>query len=216
MRGFLFIYPYSLIFKLFSFYIFILNDQGEFRAICGGGRYDKLLSTYTQSFDDNSPSIPAVGFGFGDAVIVELLRHKKLLPSFINVKDIDVIIGTTDSDPILSERSIQTACNLREKGFKVDLMLQPKRFKYILQNADRSKINYVIIFSLHEMEDKENPKAILKSLIDGKQQIVKDSDIYSTLNEMFLSQTQSNMQQFRYFMIFILRLEYSTIVKESL
>ena len=46
------------------------------RAVCGGGRYDNLASTLT----NNEISIPAVGFGFGDAVIYELLLMKGLLP----------------------------------------------------------------------------------------------------------------------------------------
>lgn len=36
------------------------------RAICGGGRYDRLFSTF------GADDIPACGFGFGDAVIVEV------------------------------------------------------------------------------------------------------------------------------------------------
>ena len=39
------------------------DAKGALRAICGGGRYDRLLETL------GGPSIPAVGFGFGDAVI---------------------------------------------------------------------------------------------------------------------------------------------------
>jgi hypothetical protein len=42
------------------------DREGKLRAICGGGRYDKLLSTF--GGDDT----PACGFGFGDAVIVEV------------------------------------------------------------------------------------------------------------------------------------------------
>ncbi|KAF8746390.1 hypothetical protein HU200_013360 [Digitaria exilis] len=41
------------------------DREGNLRAICGGGRYDRLLSTF------GSEDIPACGFGFGDAVIVE-------------------------------------------------------------------------------------------------------------------------------------------------
>ena len=39
------------------------------RAICGGGRYDKLLSLY-----GSKKEVPCVGFGFGDCVIIELLK----------------------------------------------------------------------------------------------------------------------------------------------
>ena len=42
------------------------DKDRKLRAICGGGRYDKLLSTY------GGLDTPACGFGFGDAVIVEV------------------------------------------------------------------------------------------------------------------------------------------------
>lgn len=51
------------------------DKAGELRAICGGGRYDKLLETF------GGEALPAVGFGFGDAVIMELLESKKLKPT---------------------------------------------------------------------------------------------------------------------------------------
>jgi len=50
------------------------DRSGELRAIFGGGRYNKLLSTF------GGEDLAAAGFGFGDAVIVELLKMKGLLP----------------------------------------------------------------------------------------------------------------------------------------
>lgn len=50
------------------------DRAGNLRAICGGGRYDKLLGTF------GGEDAPCAGFGFGDAVIVELLKDKGLLP----------------------------------------------------------------------------------------------------------------------------------------
>ena len=51
------------------------DRSGVLRAICGGGRYDKLLGTFG---GDNQP---CAGFGFGDAVIMELLKEKQLIPT---------------------------------------------------------------------------------------------------------------------------------------
>jgi histidyl-tRNA synthetase len=51
------------------------DRAGQLRAICGGGRYDKLLGTF------GGEDQPCAGFGFGDAVIVELLKDKGLLPA---------------------------------------------------------------------------------------------------------------------------------------
>merc|ERR1719231_2012392 len=50
------------------------DRSGELRAIFSGGRYDKLLGTF------GGEDTPAAGFGFGDAVIMELLQAKNLLP----------------------------------------------------------------------------------------------------------------------------------------
>lgn len=51
------------------------DRRGELRAIAGGGRYDGLLATF-----GGDPQ-PCAGFGFGDAVIFELLAERDLLPS---------------------------------------------------------------------------------------------------------------------------------------
>lgn len=52
------------------------DRKGELRAIAGGGRYDQLLQTF------GGQQQPCAGFGFGDAVIMELLKDLDLLPQF--------------------------------------------------------------------------------------------------------------------------------------
>ncbi len=51
------------------------DREGKLRAICGGGRYDRLLGAF------GGENLPCCGFGFGDAVIVELLKEKGKLPA---------------------------------------------------------------------------------------------------------------------------------------
>lgn len=53
---------------------YFARDYRVNRAICGGGRYDRLLSAY------GGEDQPMCGFGFGDAVIVELLQDKARAP----------------------------------------------------------------------------------------------------------------------------------------
>ena len=51
--------------------VFELFDRaGEMRAICGGGRYDRLLELV------GGEPLPAVGFGMGDVVLGELLKDR--------------------------------------------------------------------------------------------------------------------------------------------
>merc|ERR1712188_82528 len=62
------------------------DRKGELRAICGGGRYDKLLTLY------GSPTeVPACGFGFGDCVIMELLKERNCLPELQPAIDFVVV-----------------------------------------------------------------------------------------------------------------------------
>ncbi|KAH8049779.1 histidyl-trna synthetase [Aureococcus anophagefferens] len=63
------------------------DRKGELRAICGGGRYDKLLELYGGEKCD----IPCAGFGFGDCVIVELLKENGLLPKL--GPSVDVVVA---------------------------------------------------------------------------------------------------------------------------
>lgn len=62
-------YYTGIVFELF-------DAVGEFRAICGGGRYDNLLASL------GGVDLPALGFGMGDVVLGELLRERGKMPIF--------------------------------------------------------------------------------------------------------------------------------------
>ncbi|KAH9325026.1 hypothetical protein KI387_005204, partial [Taxus chinensis] len=96
------------------------DKDEKLRAICGGGRYDRLLSTF------GGEDIPACGFGFGDAVIVELLKEKKLIP--VLTQEIDDIVFPLDKE--LRQAAAMVASSLRSKGNVVDLVLEDKRLKW--------------------------------------------------------------------------------------
>ena len=65
--------------------------------------------------------MPAVGFGFGDAVIMELLMKKKSLPDFSQTPT-DILIysmnndGNNDDDNKLQIKAIRAATSLRRAG----------------------------------------------------------------------------------------------------
>src|ERR1041385_6577135 len=52
------------------------DRQGELRAIAGGGRYDNLV----ELISGGKVKMPALGFGMGDVVLLELLKARGLLP----------------------------------------------------------------------------------------------------------------------------------------
>jgi histidyl-tRNA synthetase len=95
------------------------DRKGELRAIAGGGRYDRLLSAY--GGDDQ----PCAGFGFGDAVIMELLAERGLtLQDALLAKPDDVVAPLDEAG---RHAACELAARLRRAGRRVDLEIGPVR-----------------------------------------------------------------------------------------
>ncbi|XP_030537336.1 histidine--tRNA ligase, chloroplastic/mitochondrial [Rhodamnia argentea] len=136
------------------------DREGKLRAICGGGRYDKLLSTF------GGDDLPACGFGFGDAVIVELLKEKGLLPKLDH--QVENIVCALDSD--LQGAAAAVATKLREKGQSVDLVLEGKPLKWVFKRAARINAQRLILVGLDEWQ---KGMVSVKILSSGEQYEVK-------------------------------------------
>jgi histidyl-tRNA synthetase len=141
------------------------DRRGELRAIAGGGRYDKLLQTF-----GGSPT-PACGFGFGDAVIVELLKDRNVLPSFTSA-GFDTVVFAMKSE--LYPVAIDVAAKLRGAGQSVDLVLEEKKVKWAMKHADRIGAKYCAIIAQEEVERGE---ISLKDLSAGKQDAIKIDEL---------------------------------------
>ena len=138
------------------------DRKGELRAIAGGGRYDKLLETF------GGDPTPAVGFGFGDAVIVELLKDRGLLPSF-ETSDMDVVIFALS--PELYPVVLEVAAVLRQVGWSVDVVLDAsKKAKWAFKHADRLGAKYCFIAGADEYEN--GRQISVKDLTLGTQETV--------------------------------------------
>ncbi len=91
------------------------DKKGEFRAIAGGGRYDNLVKLIS----GGKVNLPALGFGFGDVVLLELLKVRGLLPTFDAAIDAYCLI----EDETLRPASLQLVQQLREAGLAVEYSL---------------------------------------------------------------------------------------------
>jgi len=142
------------------------DRSGELRAIFGGGRYDKLLGTF------GGADMPAAGFGFGDAVIVELLKMKGLLPDFRTSSTDTVLLGMQDES--LRPMAMASASALRAAGVKVDLVIEAKKMKWIFKHADRMRAPYVVLFAPREAEE---GLVRVKCMANGEQEDVKIEEL---------------------------------------
>jgi len=124
--------------------VFEIYDKGrELRAICGGGRYDALISTF------GGPPMPAAGFGLGDAVIQELLAEKGLLPKFARAVDFFAVPITKDEIGIAA-RIVQA---LRQKGRHAEYSLSPGSMRKLMREADNSGAKWTIIVGPDEIKE---------------------------------------------------------------
>jgi histidyl-tRNA synthetase len=92
------------------------DRRGILRAICGGGRYDRLLSLYGAT-----KQVPCVGFGFGDCVVLELLKELDLMPDL--PRTVDYVVAAYDQETY--GHSLKVAQKLRQNGASVDVLLLP-------------------------------------------------------------------------------------------
>ncbi len=95
-------YYTGIVFELF-------DRKGELRAICGGGRYDRLLELV------GGEPLPAVGFGMGDVVLGELLADRGLVPQYERSVDYFIVPVTPEQRP----EALRIAHVLRDRGHGV-------------------------------------------------------------------------------------------------
>jgi histidyl-tRNA synthetase len=110
------------------------DRKGEFRAIAGGGRYDNLVKLISGGKAD----MPALGFGFGDVVLLELLKARRLLPAFDAAVDVFVLVGNEQ----LRSQSLRLLQDLRAAGLAVDYALTPAKPDKQFKRAQELKASY--------------------------------------------------------------------------
>jgi histidyl-tRNA synthetase len=145
--------------------VFEVHDrEGKFRAICGGGRYDKLLSTL------GGKDLPATGFGFGDMVIMELLSEKGLMPELLSGVE-DIVIPLS---PELRDTAVMVATSLRDSQRMVDLVIEDKKMKWAFKHAERIGARRLVLVGPEEWARK---MVKIKDLETGEESEVLVSDL---------------------------------------
>jgi histidyl-tRNA synthetase len=145
-------YYTGIVFELF-------DRKGELRAICGGGRYDRLLELV------GGEPLPAVGFGFGDVVLSELLRERSLLPA--TARAVDYYVVTVGEE--LRPRALALAHALRERGRSVVYSLKPQPVGKQFKSAGTEGAREVIVLGPAEME---RGVAVVRNMTSGEERQV--------------------------------------------
>ena len=139
----------------------------QHRAICGGGRYDSLLSTYGEEI------VPAVGFGFGDVVVLDVLKDLERFPELPRKLDYTII-------PFAREHvgtALNIAAILRQQGSTVDCNFSMKKMKKTLQQAGESGAAKAILLFPDELSEN---KVVMRDLRIHEQNPIKITDLLSS------------------------------------
>jgi len=112
------------------------DRKGEFRAIAGGGRYDNLVKLIS----GHKVDLPALGFGMGDVVLLELLKTRRLLPQLAHALDVFCLIEDED----LRLKSLELIQVLREADCAVDYSLTPAKSDKQFKRAQESNATHTI------------------------------------------------------------------------
>ena len=148
--------------------VFEVNSpEKQHRAICGGGRYDSLLSTY------GGETVPAVGFGFGDVVVLDVLKELERFPELPRKLDYSII-------PFANEQigtALKIAAELRLQGSTVDCNFSMKKMKKMMQQAHESGAAKAILLFPDELSD---DKVVIRDMQLHEQKPVRMTDLFSS------------------------------------
>ncbi len=138
-------YYTGVVFELF-------DARGQFRAICGGGRYDTLLASL------GGIDLPALGFGMGDVVLGELLKARGLVPS--TAPHLDYWVAYEEAS--LLALAMQVGTMQRRTNHSVEYGLRPMALGKQLKAATAAGARVAIIL-------RADGKHVLKDLASGEE-----------------------------------------------
>lgn len=139
-------------------------------ALCGGGRYDKLIS------DLDGPETPAVGFAAGVERLVLAMDAEELFD--VDLSFVDLYVAPMDIACL--EGITPVVHSLREKGFRVHLELMRRSVKAMMRDANRQNARWVAVVGEQELQS-GNLK--LKNMQENIQQETSLNEIENILTK---------------------------------
>lgn len=147
----------------------ISADLGAQATVCGGGRYDGLVSEL------GGPETQAVGWAIGMERLVLLLQELQACPA--NTPDLYLVAR----GEVAEAQSLILAQKLRNAGLSIELDLSGSAFGKQFKRADRSGAVACLVLGDAEAENKT---VNLKWLASGEQQAIAQSNLLGITKEL--------------------------------
>ncbi len=134
---------------------FTVDSIGAQSTVCGGGRYDGLLSSI------GGPELPAVGFGMGITRLIQALKDEDLVPEFDNGCDIYIAaLGEAAALPVF-----MLGQKLRDAGISAETDICGRSLKSQMKYADKAGAKFVLVVGENEINEN---LAELKNMRNGE------------------------------------------------
>lgn len=150
-------YYTGIVFELF-------DRKGELRAICGGGRYDRLLELV------GGEPLPAVGFGMGDVVLGELLAERGLIPEYSRSVEYFIVPVTEEQRP----EALRIAHVLRDRGHSVAYALKEQGVGKQMKAAGKEGAQTVLVLG---PEEARRGCVVARDMATGEERDVELADL---------------------------------------
>lgn len=147
----------------------IMNKVGsQQNAICGGGRYNKLVS------EIGGDDIPGMGFAAGmERVLLTIEEEGIELPV---KQDIDVYVAPLGE--AAKEVCFKLVHDLRQQGLIVETDYLSKSVKAQMKTADKNNARYAIIIGDDELA---NGTAVVRNMLESSQETIPFADIMNVI-----------------------------------
>ena len=148
------------------------ENEGQFRALAGGGRYNDLVAKL------GGPELPAAGFAIGDVTLTDCLDRRNLLPQGTENPEIVTILGGE------TERleAIKDITILRRAGFSVAYPLKNQGFGKQFKSAGKSGAKIALIYGGDELSE---GKVKIRNLSTGEENLVARSELEIKVRGLF-------------------------------
>ncbi|MCR3922612.1 MAG: histidine--tRNA ligase, partial [Firmicutes bacterium] len=140
---------------------------GAQSSICGGGRYDNLLTTI------GGPNIPGIGFAIGIERVLLALEAAAVQTGMDNVPD--VFVATAG---VAAVEALKLTMALREAGVAADKDYLGRSLKAQLKYAHKKGIRHFVILGEEEMK---NRQATVRDMQSGTQDTVDLAELVTRM-----------------------------------
>lgn len=158
--------------------VYEVFDTGteNIRAIFGGGRYDDLLSLYSDE------RVSGIGFGMGVLMLSLFLKTYNLIPDFISEQDNSGVIYIASINEKVANHAIKIADLIREENIPCIIDYRFKGLKNQLSKANELGVLITIILGPKEISEN---KVMIKNMTNNEQKEIGFNEIIEEIYRIF-------------------------------